>query len=70
MALTNGTKQYPKVSLRECTIDNNLLYVYGPLYDPNNETLYREIIHAHHDYPAAGHPGRATTYELVSQNYW
>ena len=40
------------------------------LYVPDNKNLYREILHAHHDHPAAGHPGRAATYKLVSRNYW
>ena len=39
-ALANGTKQYTKVPLGACTVDNNLLYVYGLLYVPDNETLY------------------------------
>ena len=70
LALASGAKQHPKVPLGECMVDNNLVYVYGLLYVPDTETLYREIIHAHHDHPAAGHPGRAATYELVSRNYW
>ena len=70
LALASGAKQHPKVPLGECTVNNNLLYVYGLLYVLDNETLYREIIYAHHDHPAAGHPVRAATYELVSRNYW
>ena len=69
-ALQKGTKRHPKVLLGECTIKNDLLYMYGLLYIPDNESLYQEIIHVHHDHPAAGHPGQATTYELVSRNYW
>ena len=75
-ALRNGSKHLSgehsrSVSLGECSIDpNGLLYVYGLLYVPNDENLYREIIYAHHDHPAAGHPGRASIYELVSRNYW
>ena len=69
-ALQNGTKRHAKVPLGECAIENDLLYMYGLLYVPDNESLYREIIHAYHDHPAAGHPGWAATYELVSRNYW
>ena len=50
-ALQNGAKRHPKVPIGECTIENDLLYVYGLLYVPDNESLYREIMHAHHDYP-------------------
>ena len=67
------TGKYSKsVSLGECTFDSQtgLMYVYGLLYVPNDESLYQTIIHALHNHPAAGHPGRAATYELVSRNYW
>ena len=74
-ALYTGEKQFTgkhscSVPLSECIVENGLLYVYGLLYVPGNETLYREILHAHHDHPTAGHPGRVATYELVSRNYW
>ena len=73
-ALIGGSKQLLgryKIPFGECTIGKHgLLYIYGLLYVPDKEHLYRDIIHAHHDHPAAGHPGRAATYELVSRNYW
>ena len=74
-ALDNGDKQLTgkhshSVPLGECIMENGLLYLYGLLYVPHNETMYREILHAHHGHPAARHPGRAATYELVSRNYW
>ncbi len=37
---------------------------------PNNRELRRDIVKIHHDMPAAGHPGRYKTLELVSRNYW
>ena len=67
------TGKYSKsVSLGECTFDSQsgLMYVYGLLCVPNNESLYPTILHVHHHNPAAGHPSRAATYELVSRNYW
>ena len=74
-ALDTGEKQLTRrhswsVPLGECIVKNGLVYVYGLLYVPDNKNLNREILHAHHDHPAAGHPGRAATYELVSRNYW
>ena len=74
-ALRDGSKTLPKnsakVPLGECTIDSTgLLFFYGLLYVPDDGNLYREVIHAYHDHPAAGHPARAATYELVSHNYW
>ena len=69
-ALKQGDKQHPKVPLGECIIKDELIYIFGLLYIPDNEELQREIIHIHHDHPAAGHPERAATYELISRNYW
>ena len=68
-ALANRAKQHHKVTLGKCTVDNNLLCIYGLLYVPDNENLYREIIYSHNDQPVAGHAGRAATHELVSRNY-
>ena len=74
-ALDNRDKQLTgkhsrSAPLGECILENGLLYIYGLLYVPNDESLYREILHAHYELPAAGYPGRAATYELVSRNYW
>ena len=74
-ALDTGDKQLTgkhsrSVPLGECIMENGLLYIYDLLYVPDNEAWYREVLHVHHNYPAARHPGRAATYELVSQNYW
>ena len=57
-ALDTGEKQLIGkhsclVPLGECIVENELLYVYGQLYVPDNENLFREILHAHHDHPAA-----------------
>ena len=51
-------------------MENSLLYIYGVLYIPHYKTLDQEILHVHHDHPAAGYSGPATTYELASRNYW
>ena len=60
-ALDTAEKQLTRkdsrsIPLGGCIVENGLLYVYGLLYVPENETLYQEILHAHHDHPAAGHP--------------
>ena len=74
-ALDSGDKQLTgthsrSAPLGKCIVENGLLYIYGLLYVPNDENLYCEILHAHHDHPPVGHPGRAAPYELVSRNYW
>ena len=70
LALKQGDKQHPKVPLGECIIKDELIYIFGLLYIPDNEELQREIIHIHHDHQAAGHPVQAATYEFISRNYW
>jgi hypothetical protein len=42
----------------------------GLVYIPNNKEICHKILELFHDSPAAGHPGRAKTLELVSRNYW
>ncbi|VDC05061.1 unnamed protein product [Peniophora sp. CBMAI 1063] len=40
------------------------------MYVPRNKDLRTDIIEAHHDPPAACHPGRCKTHELISQDYF
>ena len=40
------------------------------LYVPRDKKLCKDIIRAHHDTIAAGHPGRYKTQELITRNYW
>jgi hypothetical protein len=42
----------------------------GRVYVPKDAQLRHDLLHAHHDSPVAGHPGRWKTLELVSRNYW
>ena len=44
-------------------LDGNRLYV------PRDQDLRADILQAHHDTQAAGHPGQEKTYELVSREY-
>jgi hypothetical protein len=47
-----------------------LVYYKGKLYIPNNKELCSNIVKSCHDSPAAGHPGKHGTLELVSRLYW
>ena len=42
----------------------------GRLYVPKDSRLRGDIIRAHHDAPAAGHPGWYKTQELITRSYW
>jgi hypothetical protein len=69
-ALRSKVNHHPQVALSECEYQDGLLLVNGLLYVPTDEELHANILRHYHDHPAAGHPGRAATYELVSRDYW
>jgi hypothetical protein len=56
--------------LLEWEEQDGLIYYKGKLYVPNNKELRGDIIRSCHDSPAAGHPGKHGTLELVSRLYW
>jgi len=51
------------------SFNDGLLFHFGKMYIPTIE-LRTKILEMHHDSPAAGHPGRQKTFELVSRHYW
>jgi hypothetical protein len=57
-------------SLLEWEEQDRLVYYKGKLYIPNNKKLCSNIVKFCHDSPAAGHPGKHGTLELVSHLYW
>ncbi len=59
-----------KKGLEHWNTEEGLLLFKGRIYVPKNDNLQADIIKIHHDTPAAGHPGRHKTLELVSRNYW
>ena len=69
-ALKTGQKTHKLVLLGECQQKDNLIYVNGLLYVPDDPALQVKVLKSCHDHPAAGHSGRAATYELVTSNYW
>ena len=69
-ALKTGQKTHKLVPLAECQQKDNLIYVNGLLYVPDDPALQLKVLKSCHDHSAAGHPGRAATYELVTRDYW
>ena len=55
---------------REWSEEQGLVLFRGKVYVPKDDELRRRLLEAYHDAPAAGHPGRWKTLELVSRNYW
>jgi len=68
-ALRDGIKLHKTIPLGECQYENGLLLVNKLVYVLDSPDLYLRIPKNCHDYPAAGHPGRVATYELVSRDY-
>jgi len=68
-ALRDGIKLHKTIPLGECQYENGLLLVNKLVYVPDSPDLYLRILKNCHDHPAAGHPGCAATYELVSRDY-
>jgi hypothetical protein len=56
--------------IEEWNVEDKLILFRGLVYVPNDKEIRRTILEIFHDSPAAGHPGRAKTLELVSRNYW
>jgi hypothetical protein len=67
--IRTGTRKSNKISLSECEVIDNRLFFRGRLMIPENDELKVKILRETHDAPAAGHPGRARTLELIQRNY-
>jgi len=64
--LEQGVRHSRLISLAECTRDGNRLRYRDCLYVPAHEPLKLAIIRENHDAPAAGHPGRSKTHQLIT----
>jgi hypothetical protein len=56
-----------EITLSECQEYNGCLLYQERQYVPPKHTLRLRIIQSHHDVPAAGHPGRAKTFDLIKR---
>ncbi|TKA50332.1 hypothetical protein B0A49_13656, partial [Cryomyces minteri] len=68
--LKDGTRHSKDISLSECAIVNDRLYYDGRLFVPDFDRLRLRLIQDCHNPPAAGHPGRSKTFELLSREYY
>jgi len=69
----NFLTQEPDADDPDWTISKDkkpILFYKGKKYVPMNNELRRTILKEFHDHETAGHPGTATTYFHVSQDYW
>jgi hypothetical protein len=68
-ALKEKAPKHPDIDLASCSCDHdNLVTVNGLIYVPPD--LRVKIIKSRHDHPAAGHPGQAATFELITRDFW
>jgi hypothetical protein len=73
VALETLKKSGPRAlskGVEEWNTENGLVLYRGLVYVPKDDELRRDIVKAHHDPIAAGHPGQSRTLEMVSRNYW
>ena len=68
--LREGQRHCKHITLAECTEDNGKLRYQNRLFVPDHEPLRLHVIQQHHDTPAAGHPGRSKTLELIQRTYY
>ena len=69
--LKEGRLRSKQLSLAECRQDDEGRLLYQErLYIPDHMPLKLPLIQDFHKTPAAGHPGRAKTLELLSQQYY
>jgi len=50
--------------------EDNVVYMEGRIYVPNNKDLKEEILREHHDPADIGHPGQHRMQELIKRTYW
>ena len=68
--IRSGTQRSKKISLSECTIQNNKLYYQDRLIIPDHDELKLKLLRYVHDSPVGGHNGRAKTLELLQRQYY
>ena len=69
--LRRGQTRSKQLSLAKCQVDDKgcLLY-HKRVYMPDHMTLKLRLIRDFHETPAAGHPGRSKTLELLAWHYY
>ena len=50
--------------------EDDVVYMEGRIYVPNNKDLKEEILKAHHDPVDVGHPGQHRMQEIIKRTYW
>ena len=73
--LKDGARKFPaslgiKVSVADCSLDNNQLLFRGRRWVPDSEELRTRLIQTSHDSVLTGHPGRDGTIAILRRQYF
>lgn len=68
-AIRAGKTRHLKIQLSQCEVKYGYLYYRDRLYVPDDDELYAELTRLCYEIPAAGHPRRARTYQMMSRDY-
>lgn len=69
--LRTGAQRSKHIALSECSVDEQGRLRYRQrIYVPDWPALHLRLLQMHHDDPAAGHPGRSKTFELLAREYF
>ena len=69
-ALNTGQRTLKKFLLSETSVTDGRIFFRDKLFVPDVGQLRLRLIKKFHDDPAAGHPGKAKTYEIFSRYYY
>ena len=69
-AIKERKSVHPRIQLGQCELRDESLYYRDRLYVPNDDELKAKLLRLYYETPAAGYPGRAKTYDLVSREYY
>ena len=50
--------------------EDEVVYMEGRIYIPNNKDIKKKILKEHHDPADIGHPGQHRMQELIKRTYW
>ena len=69
-ALQAKSQKHPSVDLSVWKMSEQLLLINDLVYVPANPSIRLQLLQSSHEHPAAGHPGQAATFEILTRNYW
>jgi len=69
-AVLKGEAQYEDTKLRDCRVQNGILYRGDLLWVPSDEHLQMKLIREVHDQPSIDHPGILRTMKVIRRYYY